>query len=41
MGVNINTCKCLVSNENNKSNLHPHEVVGRGSQTTLQVEDIF
>ena len=29
--------KCLVSNETNMSNFQPLEVVGRGSETQLQV----
>ena len=31
--LNIKICKCLVSNQTN----HPLEVVGRGSETQLQV----
>ena len=30
-------CKCLVSTETNMSNFHLLEVVGRGSETQLQV----
>ena len=34
-------CKRLVSNLTNMGNLHPLEVVGRGSETQLQVgEDL-
>ena len=29
--------KCLVQNETNITNFHPLEVVGRGSETQLQV----
>ena len=35
--INIKICKCLVSNWTNTSNFHPLEVVGRGSETQLQV----
>ena len=34
---NIKICKCLVSYETNTSNSHSLEVVGRGSETQLQV----
>ena len=30
-------CKCLVSNKTNMGNSHSLEVVGRGSETQLQV----
>ena len=36
-GLNIKICTCLVSNETNISNFHRPEVVGRGSETQLQV----
>ena len=35
--LNNNTCKCLVSNLTNMNNDHPLEIVGRGSDTQLQV----
>ena len=31
----IGMCKCLVTNLTNRSNFHPLEVVGRGSETQL------
>ena len=37
MCLNIKICKCLVSNKTNRSNFLPHKVVGRGSETQLQV----
>ena len=37
MSVKIKICKCLVSNSTNMINLHLLEVVGRGSETQLQV----
>ena len=33
----IKICKCLVSNQTNMRNVHPLEVVGRGSETQLHV----
>ena len=41
MCLNINICKCSVSNQTNTSNFHPLEVVGRGSETQLQVGENF
>ena len=37
MTVNTKICKCLVLNLRNMSIFHPLEVVGRGSETQLQV----
>ena len=37
MCLDIKICKCLVSNQTNICNLHPLEVVCRGSETQLQV----
>ena len=37
MRLNIKICKYLVSRLTNISNFHPLEVVGRGSETQLQV----
>ena len=37
MTVNTKICKCSVLNLRNMSNFHPLEVVGRGSETQLQV----
>ena len=37
MCLNIRICECLVSNKRNASNFHPLEVVGRGSETHLQM----
>ena len=37
MCLNIKSCKCLISNYTNMSNFKPLEVVGRGSETQLQV----
>ena len=37
MCLNIRNRKCLVSNYTNISNFKPLEVVGRGSETQLQV----
>ena len=39
MCLNIKICKFLVSNETNMSNFHPFQVVGRDSETQLQVGD--
>ena len=35
--LSIKICKGLVANLINKSNFHPLEVMGRGSETQLQV----
>ena len=35
--TNFKICKCLVSNLTNMSNFQPLEVVGRASETELQV----
>ena len=35
--LNIKICACLVSNLTNMRDFHPLEVVGRGSETQLQV----
>ena len=35
--LNINICKRLVSNETNLDNFYPFEVVGRSSETQLEV----
>ena len=37
MCLNVKICKCLVSNYTNMIYFHPLEVVGRGSETQLQV----
>ena len=37
----IKNCKYLVQNQRNMSNVHPLEVVGRGSETQLQVGENF
>ena len=37
MCLSIKIYKCFVSNDTNVSNFHPVEVVGRGSETQLQV----
>ena len=39
MCLNIKLCKCLVSNQTNMSKFHSLEVVGRGSETQLQVNE--
>ena len=39
--LNIKICKYLVSNEPNMSNFHPGEVVGRGSETQLQIGENY
>ena len=39
VSLNIKICKCLVLNEINMSNFHPLEVVCRGSETQLQVDE--
>ena len=36
---NIRICEYFVSKETNVSNFHPLEVVGRGSETQLQVSE--
>ena len=36
---NIKICKCFVPNKKNISNFHRLEVVGRGSETQLQLDD--
>ena len=36
-GLSNMSCKCLASNKANMSNFHPLEVVGRGSETQLEV----
>ena len=37
MGSGVQICKCGVPNLTNMSNFHPLEIVGRGSETQLQV----
>ena len=37
--LNINICKCLVSNYTNMSNFQPLQVVDRDSETQLQVAE--
>ena len=37
--LNIKICKCSVSHWTNMSNFHQLEVVGRGSETQLQVDE--
>ena len=37
MCLNIKICRCLISNLKNMNNFHPLEVVGRDSETQLQV----
>ena len=41
MYLNIKICKYLCSNQTNMSNFQPLEVVGRGSETQLQVGENF
>ena len=41
MCLDISFCKCLVSDQNKLSNFHPFEVVGRGSETRLQLGENF
>ena len=36
--LNINNCKCLISNSTNMNHFHPLEVVDRGSKTQLQAD---
>ena len=36
---NIQICNCFVSNQTNVSIFHPLDVVGRGSDTQLQVDE--
>ena len=39
--ININICKCLVSNKTNNTNFQPPKVMGRSCDTQLQVgEDL-
>ena len=35
----MNIYKSLVSNQTNMGNFHPFEVVGRGSETQLQMDE--
>ena len=39
--LNIKICKCLDTNQTNMSHFHSLEVVGRGSETQLQVSENF
>ena len=39
MCLKIRISKCSVSNQTNVSNFHPLEVVGRGSDAQLQVDE--
>ena len=39
LSIYVLTCKCLVPNWTNFSNFHPLEVVGRTSETQLQVSE--
>ena len=37
MYLDIKVCRLLVTNKKNTSNFHPLEVLGRGSETQLEV----
>ena len=39
MCLNITICTCLVLYKSNMSNFHPLEVVDRGSETQLQLDE--